>query len=1852
VEDGFEAVRASCAQSTCPELKADDGSAICRKAVVVAAVMGESTFAVPAVQGQILFEDMQEVQTQDEMSEVGNDFANEIAKSLGLASVSCTDLVSSDPKKIVNKSCGEVDCEVDFTNAAKKTSAPSGNSTNSSGGRRLDSHSGVSATYVVRKRSMAKASLAAKQFSTSNLLQALQKSSPTKFQSVSKIDTISVPQIISAPTFCPENKAKPPGAPFVSIKESCKCQAGYQMDGNKCVKCPQGRYKNYASNNFCVGCNSNGTQHTFTTGTGATGQEQCYCQAGYFRYPGGPCLECEVGFYCYEDDKDAKDDCSLGSRTLTTKSTSESDCNCLEGFGREVPGQPCVSCAEGKYKSAHKDEPCTACPKAADMNSALGSSKVQACYCKQNFYFKPSGIHGDCMDCKEDEGLICNGGFSNASDFNTHIMPIAKDGYYLTGNARSKLCIKNQETSLCKGGRDAKVPCMSHCNCLEGHDGFLCQNCQAGWTRDSYTDKCKVCSSSEKLYFELTLIWLNALASSVFYHVLTIMAIRAGQGTKSLHSVLIRLWQSWVLSMNVLKVFDFSKIKMFSWGVEAAQMKAQTAAAAGTSGTSANGSSANVSTASSTNVSTNGSAAASSADSGPNTLIPFPDWFSDVSKIVFSLDSISVDLGTPTTTIECMTELIMGKEAANDWKYIAQAIYHVSFPLFVLFWMLVLDLILVYLLYPGLERAGILGRPSDAKKMKVWMLDRVKPLLEEALEEEEVPEELRPRAIELFNCIMTDFTLDEGNLRILAQCPREGLLYMSDLIRGDGFNMMARELILLLSIPRFQREVDSVVMRGEDLGLPSTLTSAINRSELWKCKRIWSVALNSSAGMTVEEFVGILAHSRSFFPQLYRLDAGDNGASLQLSFVYPMFEATAKEGHRWSQELVDAVFNSLSEPMIEVVNSYDDGLSKIVEAIDGSSLRELSDYLGEQAPGRTSLLLVALHKDRIVTYLSDMVSSSNPLEGAHVAWGYVQKCCANLFVPPEVLKDVLAKDPGTMLNFIAESAGTGFGGCLALYLQRPAIMNHLEAVYAGNDTNNPGDAINEDPNEFWNKIVLYAYETPLEDLAPLLQEGSAATLIQEVTREMGARENVTEGAGLGLKSASAATTGAVVGAGALAGAGLIEGVGGVGSALEGGGGGFMVMGAFEAVKAMTMETALTRDYPVFGIFRAPHVIGLRGFLADARPLIYIALYTMWYPTTKRLLLLVHCGAEIEVVNGVSSQKSRWMQQSNYVCYQDTHLIITILAMGGLGVWSIGLLAYLGMSVKRHKKDLNKPEVQRRLAYFTIGYELDRAWWDILVKKSDNLMTIVITYTSIAEDLKAKLLCYAVLAGAYLIIHVLYQPFDDRKNMLGDRIELLGLSVRFCVFGLFEMLLIFQPDLWMASIVAGLTFLGGAYFLVTIALNIACEFFADLTKDPGEGAKIDEHIFDKLRSRLNQDQGQRCVDKLIRCLKKCLNCFTQCCIMPIKDLVFGYARWLSSAWQILEDDALCFMPAGNTTRRVQSRIGKTKGKGCLSRIGHSISVRFFHQQDDQQKDFCIAVLANCLQHFIGHLDAERVELGDGIMGQYMVICSAYKEALLMHHIPMGCSPVDKAEIVKAHIKSAVENAEMYVAFDEEDEQGMDLYDIEEDEIGDKGAGSKRLKEKAENEKKLRLTGEDMNDTLMMLQRCDTTLVKELLAEAKMQISKFGGLWNKEASLHSKSTQAFGPRSTKNTDFTPKATKSAAGWTPLRSNKTSLRGGTLALPRGSEKNPEPELLEEYALALQDDSSKSQNEKEKADSRQAWKLKAMSVMGVTNPSDQDSSIPSELRDENVRKSLLDVPNTGNGASVTSASPREQHV
>merc|ERR1712232_1231195 len=93
--------------------------------------------------------------------------------------------------------------------------------------------------------------------------------------------------------------------------------------------------------------------------------------------------------------------------------------------------------------------------------------------------------------------------------------------------------------------------------------------------------------------------------------------------------------------------------------------------------------------------------------------------------------------------------------------------------------------------------------------------------------------------------------------------------------------------------------------------------------------------------------------------------------------------------------------------------------------------------------------------------------------------------------------------------------------------------------------------------------------------------------------------------------------------------------------------------------------------------------------------------------------------------------------------------------------------------------------------------------------------MLITFTSVAEDAKAKLLLYPLFTGLMLAITAWCKPFDDRAGRLLDLVETLCLGTRFFMFSIFAVLLIFQTR-------DGVTFVF-AYGLI-ISLVLFCIYF--------------------------------------------------------------------------------------------------------------------------------------------------------------------------------------------------------------------------------------------------------------------------------------------------------------------------------------------------------------------------------------------------------------------------------------------
>ena len=94
------------------------------------------------------------------------------------------------------------------------------------------------------------------------------------------------------------------------------------------------------------------------------------------------------------------------------------------------------------------------------------------------------------------------------------------------------------------------------------------------------------------------------------------------------------------------------------------------------------------------------------------------------------------------------------------------------------------------------------------------------------------------------------------------------------------------------------------------------------------------------------------------------------------------------------------------------------------------------------------------------------------------------------------------------------------------------------------------------------------------------------------------------------------------------------------------------------------------------------------------------------------------------------------------------LKLALIASIGLVVWCIGVPLLLFLRIYK-LKDRQNPENGRRYGFFIEGYEPGFWYWDIIVKRFDIALMNLVTYTSLADDEKAKLLLFPFISGGYV-----------------------------------------------------------------------------------------------------------------------------------------------------------------------------------------------------------------------------------------------------------------------------------------------------------------------------------------------------------------------------------------------------------------------------------------------------------------------------------------------------------------------
>ncbi|CAE7415595.1 SVEP1 [Symbiodinium necroappetens] len=108
------------------------------------------------------------------------------------------------------------------------------------------------------------------------------------------------------------------------------------------------------------------------------------------------------------------------------------------------------------------------------------------------------------------------------------------------------------------------------------------------------------------------------------------------------------------------------------------------------------------------------------------------------------------------------------------------------------------------------------------------------------------------------------------------------------------------------------------------------------------------------------------------------------------------------------------------------------------------------------------------------------------------------------------------------------------------------------------------------------------------------------------------------------------------------------------------------------------------------------------------------------------------------------------------------------------------------------KDRQAADNCRRFGYFIQGLEPEYWWWDILVKRIDVGLMMLVTYTSAVQDPATKLLLFPVLSGFQAVVAAWVKPYANDQAEVLDFVEVTLAFIRFLLFSSVAALMLLNP----------------------------------------------------------------------------------------------------------------------------------------------------------------------------------------------------------------------------------------------------------------------------------------------------------------------------------------------------------------------------------------------------------------------------------------------------------------------------
>ncbi|CAE7779863.1 lgals3bpa [Symbiodinium sp. CCMP2592] len=230
--------------------------------------------------------------------------------------------------------------------------------------------------------------------------------------------------------------------------------------------------------------------------------------------------------------------------------------------------------------------------------------------------------------------------------------------------------------------------------------------------------------------------------------------------------------------------------------------------------------------------------------------------------------------------------------------------------------------------------------------------------------------------------------------------------------------------------------------------------------------------------------------------------------------------------------------------------------------------------------------------------------------------------------------------------------------------------------------------------------------------------------------------------------------------------------------------------------AAVQGSAARMDLALFTSWPRPMAL-----LKQSVPVIWLTQLALWPELMSQFLQMVRCISVREDGQESAVTVQRLHAHPDVVCWQEEHWTLFAIGVSGLVLWCFGIPLALFLRIWA-LTDRQEPENRRLFGYFIEGLEPRFWYWELVVKRLDIGLMLLIASTSVTTDDKAKLLLFALNSGIQLAVTAWLKPYSNSQAEILDFLECLLLGARFVLFTTVAVLLIFFPpaeSMWAWSV---------------------------------------------------------------------------------------------------------------------------------------------------------------------------------------------------------------------------------------------------------------------------------------------------------------------------------------------------------------------------------------------------------------------------------------------------------------------